>query len=155
MLRGEGGREDTDVPVWSFLFGCLRLALFVEMLSLVLWRAILTVTAFTHTVSGRNLPRSSFTSSSSSPSSSMMAASTNATFFNSASTPGADPYTFYDAPTGRYWAYSTEGNQDGWHFAVYSSPDLNDWTAEAPGAGRACDANNKGGCIGGWARDWW
>ncbi|MFE0024395.1 glycoside hydrolase family 43 protein [Amycolatopsis sp. NPDC059021] len=73
---------------------------------------------------------------------------TNATFFNDAKTPGADPYVRYDRATGYYYAYSTEGADPGYHFGVYRSPDLATWEHLPGGALRADDPGN-------WAHDWY
>lgn len=64
--------------------------------------------------------------------------SSNATYFNGATTPGADPYTFFDNQSGLYYAYSTEGMDPGWLFAIYSSPDLISWNKKEGGAMKAC-----------------
>ena len=79
----------------------------------------------------------------------------NATFFNSASQPGADTYAIFDSSSGQYYAYSTEGADDGWHFAIYRSPDLATWEQVPGGALRQCNNNSQppSGQIC-WARDW-
>lgn len=64
--------------------------------------------------------------------------SSNATYYNSASTPGADPYTFFDSKSGLYWAFSTEGQDEGYLFAIYNSPDLVSWSRVPGGAMKAC-----------------
>lgn len=86
-------------------------------------------------------------------------------FHNSASHAAADPYVLYDSPSGLYYAYSTEGAEDGYHFAIYSSPDLSTWSLHPGGVLRACyDAQeaetnpNPERLEGGqacWARDWY
>ncbi|QWF83145.1 glycoside hydrolase family 43 protein [Amycolatopsis sp. CA-230715] len=73
---------------------------------------------------------------------------TNATWFNDAKTPGADPYVRFDEASGYYYAYSTEGADDGYYFGVYRSPDLATWEHLPGGALRADDAKN-------WAHDWY
>jgi hypothetical protein len=80
----------------------------------------------------------------------------NATFSNAALHPGADPYTFYDKPSGLYFAYSTNGQESGWLFAIYSSPDLSTWKREPGGAMQACINNGTSFQQGQmcWARDW-
>ena len=72
---------------------------------------------------------------------------TDATFFNDAATPGADPYVLFDKASGYYYAYSTEGADPGWNFAIYRSPDLATWEHLPGGALRA-------GQDGDWAHDW-
>jgi hypothetical protein len=59
---------------------------------------------------------------------------TNATYFNDASKAAADPYVLYDKSSGYYYAYSTEGANPGYYFAVYRSADLATWERAAPGA---------------------
>jgi len=63
-----------------------------------------------------------------------------------ARTPGADPYVLFDAKSGYYYAYSTEGADPGWNFAIYRSPDLATWEHLPGGALRA-------GQDGDWAHD--
>jgi hypothetical protein len=79
-----------------------------------------------------------------------------ATFHNAALHPGADPYTFYDDSSGLYYAYSTNGQEPGWLFAIYSSPDLSTWKREPGGAMQACINNGTSFQVGQmcWARDW-
>lgn len=78
-------------------------------------------------------------------------------YHNAALHPAADPYVFYDSHHGEYYAYSTEGADKGWLFAIYRSPDLSTWHRQPGGVLKACydDAMNRipGGqaC---WARDW-
>jgi hypothetical protein len=72
---------------------------------------------------------------------------TDATFFNDAASPGADPYVLFDRASGYYYAYSTEGADPGWNFAIYRSPDLATWEHLPGGALRA-------GQDGDWAHDW-
>ncbi|GAA2789226.1 glycoside hydrolase family 43 protein [Saccharopolyspora taberi] len=69
----------------------------------------------------------------------------NATYFNDASLPGADPFVLRDPVSGEYFAYSTEGADPGHHFAIYRSADLTTWQ-RIPGG--ALDANQQ------WGRDW-
>ena len=73
--------------------------------------------------------------------------STDATYHNDASTPGADPFVLFDEASGYYYAYSTEGADPGYHFAIYRSPDLATWEHLPGGALRA-------GQDGDWAHDW-
>ncbi|HEY7595165.1 MAG TPA: family 43 glycosylhydrolase [Actinophytocola sp.] len=72
---------------------------------------------------------------------------TDATYFNNAATPGADPHVLFDRASGYYYAYSTEGADPGWNFAIYRSPDLATWEHVPGGALRA-------GQDGDWAHDW-
>ncbi len=72
---------------------------------------------------------------------------TDATYFNDAATPGADPYVLFDDASGYYYAYSTEGADPGYNFAIYRSPDLATWEHLPGGALRA-------GQDGDWAHDW-
>ena len=80
-------------------------------------------------------------------------------FFNSASHKAADPYVLYDSTSGQYYAYSTEGADEGYNFAIYSSPDLATWHKHPGGVLKACyrgedDAEPLGGGQACWARDW-
>ncbi|MFZ1997331.1 MAG: family 43 glycosylhydrolase [Solirubrobacteraceae bacterium] len=59
---------------------------------------------------------------------------TDATYYNDAAFAAADPYVMHDPRTGFYYAYSTEGADDGYYFAVYRSADLVTWEKAAPGA---------------------
>jgi GH43 family beta-xylosidase len=59
---------------------------------------------------------------------------TDARYFNDAAFAAADPYVMHDPRTGFYYAYSTEGADDGYYFAVYRSADLVTWEKAAPGA---------------------
>jgi hypothetical protein len=72
---------------------------------------------------------------------------TDATFHNDGATPGADPFVLFDRASGYYYAYSTEGADDGYNFAIYRSPDLATWEHLPGGALRA-------GQDGDWAHDW-
>ncbi|GAA0525143.1 glycosyl hydrolase family 43 [Saccharopolyspora erythraea NRRL 2338] len=72
---------------------------------------------------------------------------TNATYCNDASLPGADPFVLHDRDSGAYFAYSTEGADPGYHFAVYRSPDLATWERLPGGALDAGDGTQ-------WGRDW-
>jgi hypothetical protein len=75
------------------------------------------------------------------------ATGTNATYFNDAALPAADPYVLRDARSGSYYAYSTDGADDGYHFGIYRSADLVTWEKVPGGALRADDPNQ-------WANDW-
>ncbi|RZQ59273.1 hypothetical protein EWH70_35190 [Amycolatopsis suaedae] len=70
----------------------------------------------------------------------------DATFYNDARTPGADPFVRYDERSGFYYAYSTEGADPGYHFAIYRSPDLAVWE-KVPGGALRDDGTQ-------WAHDW-
>jgi GH43 family beta-xylosidase len=72
---------------------------------------------------------------------------TNATYFNDASKAAADPYVLYDRKSGYYYAYSTEGADPGYYFAVYRSADLATWEKAAPGALPVNDPKQ-------WGNDW-
>jgi hypothetical protein len=72
---------------------------------------------------------------------------TNATYFNDAALAAADPYVLHDARSGYYYAYSTDGADDGYHFGIYRSADLVTWEKVRGGALRADDPNQ-------WANDW-
>jgi hypothetical protein len=74
-------------------------------------------------------------------------ARTNATYYNDARLPAADPFVLYDAPSGSYYAYSTEGADPHYHFAVYRSADLATWHRLAGGALRVGGARE-------WGNDW-
>jgi beta-galactosidase len=71
---------------------------------------------------------------------------TNATFHNDASSQGADPYVLYDAASGYYYAYSTDGARSGYRFGIYRSADLTTWE-RLSGAIPTNDPNT-------WANDW-
>ena len=71
--------------------------------------------------------------------------STNATYYNDARTPGADPFVLHD--DGYYYAYSTEGADEGFHFGIYRSPDLATWERIPGGALPADDPGQ-------WGADW-
>ncbi|WP_199439700.1 glycoside hydrolase family 43 protein [Umezawaea beigongshangensis] len=75
------------------------------------------------------------------------APATDATWFNDAGSPGADPHVLFDRASGYYYAYSTEGADPGHHFGVYRSPDLATWEHLPGGALRE-------GQDGNWAHDW-
>jgi hypothetical protein len=62
------------------------------------------------------------------------ATTTNATFFNDASTLAADPYIMYDSKSGYYYAYSTADADHAYYFGVYRSADLATWEKVGPGA---------------------
>jgi hypothetical protein len=72
---------------------------------------------------------------------------TDATYYNNAASPGADPFVLFDEASGYYYAYSTEGADPGYNFAIYRSPDLATWEHLPGGALRA-------GQDGDWAHDW-
>lgn len=74
-------------------------------------------------------------------------AHSNATYFNNAAFSAADPYVMHDPRSGYYYAYSTEGSDRGWDFAVYRSADLVTWEKAAPGALPASDPKQ-------WGTDW-
>ncbi|OHE90406.1 beta-xylosidase [Colletotrichum orchidophilum] len=79
-------------------------------------------------------------------------------FYNSARHAAADPYVFYDSEKGQYYAYSTEGADEGYHFAVYISPDLSTWRKHPGGVLKACYDDQMKRVDGGqacWARDWY
>ncbi len=59
----------------------------------------------------------------------------------------ADPYTLYDKASGYYYAYSTEGADPGWYFAIYRSADLATWQKVPGGALPANDPNQ-------WGNNW-
>ncbi|MFL5831383.1 MAG: family 43 glycosylhydrolase [Solirubrobacteraceae bacterium] len=71
----------------------------------------------------------------------------DATYFNNAAFAAADPYVMHDPRSGFYYAYSTEGADDGYYFAVYRSADLVTWEKAAPGALPVNDAKQ-------WGNDW-
>ncbi|KAJ8077412.1 hypothetical protein PM082_001842 [Marasmius tenuissimus] len=73
---------------------------------------------------------------------------TTATYKNTNASIAADPYVRWDAQTKQYWAYSTEGADDGWHFGIYTSPDLGIWAKLTGGAIKADSSSNI------WADDW-
>ncbi|KAM5532195.1 hypothetical protein V8D89_014151 [Ganoderma adspersum] len=73
---------------------------------------------------------------------------TNGTYINNATTAAADPYVRWDQKTGAYWAYSTEGADRGWYYAIYTSSDLATWS-KIPGGAIKNDSANV------WAEDWW
>jgi hypothetical protein len=78
-------------------------------------------------------------------------------FYNSARHPGADPFVLWDANSSTYYAYSTEGADAGYNFAIYSSPDLSTWHKQPGGVLRACvdaDMNPIEGGQACWAGDW-
>lgn len=79
------------------------------------------------------------------------------TFYNGARHAGSDPYAFWDSATGQYYAYSTEGADEGYNFAIYSSPDLSTWHKHPGGVLKACydaDMNRIEGGQACWAGDW-
>jgi GH43 family beta-xylosidase len=68
----------------------------------------------------------------------------DATYFNNAAFAAADPYVMHDPRTGFYYAYSTEGADNGYYFAVYRSADMVTWEKAAPGALPVNDPNQWG-----------
>ncbi|KAK1979257.1 beta-xylosidase [Colletotrichum cereale] len=79
-------------------------------------------------------------------------------FHNAALHAAADPYVFYDSESGQYYAYSSEGADEGFHFAIYVSPDLSTWHKHPGGALKACYDDQMKRLDGGqacWARDWY
>lgn len=72
---------------------------------------------------------------------------TTATYFNDARHVAADPYVLHDRATGYYYAYSTDGADPGWYFAIYRSADLVTWQKLPGGALRVDDPKQ-------WANDW-
>ncbi|KAK2044721.1 beta-xylosidase [Colletotrichum somersetense] len=78
-------------------------------------------------------------------------------FHNAALHAAADPYVFYDSESGQYYAYSSEGADEGFHFAIYVSPDLSTWRKHPGGVLKACYDDQMQRLDGGqacWARDW-
>lgn len=69
---------------------------------------------------------------------------TNATYYNNATIPAADPYVLYDDDSGYYYAYSTDGANSGYYFGVYRSPDLVTWEKASNGAIQRNDPNQWG-----------
>lgn len=79
-------------------------------------------------------------------------------FHNSARHVAADPHVIWDAKSGQYYAYSTEGADPGYNFAIYSSPDLSTWHRHPGGVLKACrdaDGNEIEDGQACWARDWY
>jgi Glycosyl hydrolases family 43 len=74
-------------------------------------------------------------------------ARTNATYFNDAALPAADPYVLHDDASGFYYAYSTDGADPGWYYAIYRSADLVTWQKLPGGALRQTGARQ-------WGNDW-
>ncbi len=74
-------------------------------------------------------------------------AATNATYFNDASLPAADPYVLHDPSTGYYYAYSTDGADPGSYFGIYRSADLVTWEHVKGGALPVNDPKQ-------WGNDW-
>ncbi|TRM68440.1 glycoside hydrolase family 43 protein [Schizophyllum amplum] len=73
----------------------------------------------------------------------------DATYTNAnPTTIAADPYVRWDVQTGAYWAYSTEGAEDGWLFGIYTSPDMATWSKVPGGAIK----NETDSLV--WAQDW-
>ena len=74
-------------------------------------------------------------------------ARTNATYFNDAALPAADPYVLHDKRSGYYYAYSTDGADPGYYFGVYRSADLATWQKVPGGALPVNDPKQ-------WGNDW-
>src|SRR6476620_4478013 len=74
-------------------------------------------------------------------------ARTNATYYNDAALPAADPYVLHDKRSGYYYAYSTDGADPGYYFAVYRSADLATWEKVPGGALPVNDPKQ-------WGNDW-
>jgi GH43 family beta-xylosidase len=74
-------------------------------------------------------------------------ADTNATYFNDAALPAADPYVLHDPRSGYYYAYSTDGADPGSYFAIYRSADLATWE-RLPGGALAVNDPKQ------WGNDW-
>ena len=74
-------------------------------------------------------------------------ARTNATYYNDAALPAADPYVLHDKRSGYYYAYSTDGADPGYYFGVYRSADLATWEKVPGGALPVNDPNQ-------WGNDW-
>jgi beta-xylosidase len=74
-------------------------------------------------------------------------AATNATYFNDAALPAADPYVLHDPSTGYYYAYSTDGADPGSYFGIYRSADLVTWEHVKGGALPVNDPKQ-------WGNDW-
>jgi hypothetical protein len=70
-----------------------------------------------------------------------------ATYFNDGALPAADPYVMHDSASGFYYAYSTEGADPGWYYAIYRSADLVTWEKLPRGALRQTDRKQ-------WGNDW-
>lgn len=75
---------------------------------------------------------------------------TDATYTNSNPTNiAADVFVRWDTSTNAYWAYSTEGMDDGWMFGIYSSPDMATWSKIEGGAIKNSSESAN------WAQDWY
>src|SRR4051795_13617038 len=72
---------------------------------------------------------------------------TNAAYFNDAALAAADPYVLHDTRSGYYYAYSTDGADDGFYFAIYRSADLVTWKKVRGGALPVKDPKQ-------WGNDW-
>ncbi len=68
----------------------------------------------------------------------------DATYFNNAAFAAADPYVMHDPRSGFYYAYSTEGADNGYYFAVYRSADMVTWQKASSGALPVNDPNQWG-----------
>ncbi|NNG36626.1 family 43 glycosylhydrolase [Nakamurella sp. DB0629] len=78
--------------------------------------------------------------------------SSDATYYNDAAFPAADPYVLHDKPSGYYYAYSTDGARPGadgtpFAFGIYRSADLVTWE-RLPGGALPLNEPNR------WGRDW-
>jgi hypothetical protein len=74
-------------------------------------------------------------------------AGTDATYYNNAALRAADPYVLHDKASGYYYAYSTEGADSGYYFAIYRSADLVTWE-KLPGGALPVDDPHQ------WGNDW-
>jgi hypothetical protein len=74
-------------------------------------------------------------------------AETNATYFNDAALPAADPYVLHDPSSGHYYAYTTDGADPGSYFGIYRSADLVTWEHVKGGALPVDDPKQ-------WGNDW-
>jgi len=70
-----------------------------------------------------------------------------ATYYNDGALPAADPYVLHDRASGFYYAYSTEGADPDWYYAIYRSADLVTWEKLPHGALRKSDPKQ-------WGNDW-
>lgn len=76
----------------------------------------------------------------------------DATYYNDAAFPAADPYVLHDKPSGYYYVYSTDGARTGsdgtrYAFGIYRSADLVTWE-RLPGGALPLNEPNR------WGRDW-
>ena len=100
------------------------------------WKRTLSLMLTLGMVAGTALPAAAAAAPSS--------AATNATYYNNASIPAADPYVLYDKESGYYYAYSTDGANKGYYFGIYRSPDLVTWEKASDGAIAKDDPNQWG-----------